>query len=365
MINEETYDEIERYLDDVMTPSEKTAFEFQMYENPDLLKQVNMLRTTRDFLQYEALVKEKTAIRKGEQLYFNTILIRRISLIAIILIAAAVLLWLVPSDHKNTATGGDSTEPENQKSIVTKKKITTSQSSDGTISYTQSTLDTVIGNNVVPYQQKTNPDLVVTSPVEKVYATPDKENRQAPTLIDSVWHCGYILQPVGITEASCSDKNTGSITLTAVHAVKNDYQSGLGYYSAKPPYQYAFENGKPGAKNMFSFLKAGIYTIEVRDANGCSGKADLVIEEKECVQEVNGIISYAQNTAWEIPAGERTGMLMVYNAGGGLVAEVKVEDQATWNGYDNQSQRLKAGAYYYRFISDNKIIAQGSITILE
>jgi hypothetical protein len=85
--------------------------------------------------------------------------------------------------------------------------------------------------------------------------------------------------PVLVSQTSCSTPN-GSITLNVT--------------GGTAPYQYKLGDGAFGASNTFSELKAGNYTVTIKDASNCTSTVNSTIASQTGVSFANDIAPILQ-----------------------------------------------------------------------
>ena len=85
--------------------------------------------------------------------------------------------------------------------------------------------------------------------------------------------------PVLVSQTSCSTPN-GSITVNAT--------------GGTAPYQYKLGDGAFGTSNIFSNLKAGNYTVTIKDASNCSSTVNGTIASQTGISYANDIAPILQ-----------------------------------------------------------------------
>jgi SprB repeat len=113
------------------------------------------------------------------------------------------------------------------------------------------------------------------------------------------------------------------------------------------PYSYSIENGDNWKlTSSFSSLKAGTYTVIVRDANGClSEKQSIKIEQLDNITPIY-FSTFEKHISCK---GNTDGQIKIYKMGGGVGGpyQTSLDNGKTWNGTD-LFENLEVGHYNVR-----------------
>lgn len=139
--------------------------------------------------------------------------------------------------------------------------------------------------------------------------------------------------------------------------------------SGKAPFEYSID-GKTFAKtDTFGSLKAGAYTLSVRDANGCVYvyPKPIEIRNQECLINTKTIPTVitpngdGQNDTWEVPnlSNFKDCIITVFDRLGGQVFSSVASNSKAWDG-SNDGKELPLGTYYY--VIDFRKVGHSPIT---
>ncbi len=139
--------------------------------------------------------------------------------------------------------------------------------------------------------------------------------------------------------------------------------------SGKAPFEYSID-GKTFAKtDTFGSLKAGTYTLSVKDANGCvyAYPKPIEIRNQECLINTKLVPTVitpngdGQNDTWEVPnlSNFKDCIITVFDRWGGQVFSSVASNSKAWDG-SNNGATLPLGTYYY--VIDLKKVGHSPIT---
>ena len=146
------------------------------------------------------------------------------------------------------------------------------------------------------------------------------------------------------TNIKCKGDSTGSVTV-----------SGSG---GNTPYSYNIGGGTYGSSTTFSNLKAGTYTLGIKDKNGCTKSTTLTISEPSLTlsvvsSSVTNVLCKGSSTGSITVSGSGGTPSYTYNIGGGTY------------GSSNTFSSLSAGTYSIGIKDANGCTSSVSVTITE
>jgi hypothetical protein len=154
---------------------------------------------------------------------------------------------------------------------------------------------------------------------------------------------------------SCKEQSTGSVSIPI-----NNIKGGV------KPYTIQFNGSKPNAKKeLYSYLSAGTYAIEISDSNGCSQQFSKVVSENSC-RKTNYVFAPDKGEIWKINGLDDTPFhITILNISGKTVyTSENIEGTFEWNGFNQQGAYLDAGLYIYILESNAGEKENGQVTIV-
>lgn len=160
-----------------------------------------------------------------------------------------------------------------------------------------------------------------------------------------------------IAENTCKEIPTGSIELSAVAGTE--------------PYTYTW---KDGYTSDTPFLRedvaAGIYSVDVSDANGNTITLNIeILETEECIKVYTGVTPNGDgnNDYWHIENIDKfdNNEVQVYSRWGNLVWEGTNYDNVAirWEGFDKSNQRLPDATYFYVIKGNADVVLRGWVEL--
>lgn len=112
-------------------------------------------------------------------------------------------------------------------------------------------------------------------------------------------------------------------------------------------------------------LYSGNYTLKITDVNGCLGKWNVKLAEKNC-QPVGVSFSPAQGETWTFSGNDRNSYyLSIYNQAGQLIFKSSLLSGAyEWSGINNAGSTVETGFYVYVVEYTNGKKENGQITVI-
>lgn len=151
---------------------------------------------------------------------------------------------------------------------------------------------------------------------------------------------------------SCSDSATGVIYLSG--SIKG----------GKEPYSYLL-NGKEQNTSRIEGVKAGKYSIQVTDVNGCeSEKNEVLVSSKVCPKVIDYKLSPYYDEKMVYPLGNNEeGRVQIYNKDGKTILDKIVSKGEYWDCTIN-GVVVSAGSYSYTLQKTNGKLVTGFISIV-
>lgn len=207
----------------------------------------------------------------------------------------------------------------------------------------------IVANDAV-YDSLISATYVAIKPLEE-YVTNISQEQEKEVEEPIIFPCAT-MQIITQTQPACSEAYDGSITIKEVQ-------------NAKQPLSYALDKNPYSSQSTFQYLAAGIYAIQVKDADECSQTLTVRVEEKFCMEK-HYELSYAYQSYWNIPL-KTNGTVKVLNRMNVVVAEFPLSptEETFWDGRTINNEKLPSGLYAYIIVTVNKETYTGSIRILE
>ena len=359
-ISEEQYELAERYLAGLLSEKELTDFEKMLAENPALKDQTEKIRRVNELMFMEGLKTEIPTIQKAQQQYLFRQQMKQYGkwLGGFLILAAVVsVVWMYARKEKESAVA----------QVVSEKRTNTDDSVIAIVKPETKEIVQPFSSNSSPVVASKEPvqNIVLpedhkTAPEEKnIPSSPDQEYIVNGKIIpkEKVDPCNITITGTFETTATCENKNEGSIRLTSVAGGRKPYLLGL-------------DREKLRKTTVFQFLSEGEYEVTIVDADGCDSKSVVSVPVKSCaVTSKDYVFSYQNTQEFTFPdLSENDLSFHVYNRAAGLEYSVEINNgiPSSWNGYGSNGQKLPIGSYSFRFISsDNKVLQQGTITIVD
>lgn len=129
--------------------------------------------------------------------------------------------------------------------------------------------------------------------------------------------------------------------------------NGLGGTS---PYLYTVNGGFPGKTNIFSGLKAGVYTVLISDSNGCKADTELVLTQPAKIQGDN------YNITHPTCEGYADGAIEMFPKGGTSPFQYSID--GIHFSSNNPILNLKEGTYTVMLQDTNNCIGEVAVTLI-
>lgn len=353
------------YLNNTLEDIKRRDVETLIANNLDLQKEFNDLKTVHELTIMNSLFETEEKLNELDFSQFETTKKKPIwpyglGLIAILL--GSILWYSTKPIEKHTPqlpTPETSTEikkssapalEKNELAQINKvintptiddikvKKISSSQNirKEKTLSKTDTAHQT--------FTTKTN------TPAKTINVNIEEKTKQNEVIEDSDPCTGITITYKINTEASCTDDETGAITLGSPNG-------------GTQPYQYSLNNNTFDSDYYFDNLAAGKYVLSIKDKNNCISKSPITIEEKNCQNENEASAFNPQNGEIFLIPIIGQGQITIFNSSGIIVFQNSVSEGDNWNGTDNSGNVLSTDVYTFVIQSDNET-HQGEVTII-
>ena len=135
------------------------------------------------------------------------------------------------------------------------------------------------------------------------------------------------------TEASCKEKETGSISIISDGAYTYTYQIDI--------------QSKTGSKGLFTNLSAGVYELLVTYDKECTFKKKVSVEEKWCAMNESYSFNPDYNEKWKpIYETGSSGTIIIYDKQGKEMYSLPFgSGNEEWIGNDKQGMAVTVGIY--------------------
>lgn len=353
---DELLDLIDTYLNKGMSEEERIAFEEKIAQDETLADKVNEVRITNEAIYYASLAELKNTIGKNiknikyDEPTFNWKKASYISIASLALLSG-VTAYLVTINSKDELSKPNTTESiEKIKQYTTQEdpvsathqnvidtndlhpkhvseKEATKQSTHIDNTPTQKSI--LPADNSVQHVEQTKtadsenkPQSSIPDATVKKIATPDADSK---IICDKTFKIH--------TEASCKQKETGSISITSDGA-----------------YSYTFHldiRSTSGTKGSFSNISAGVYEIMVTYGKECAYTKKVTVPEKWCTLNDAYSFNPDYNEKW-IPIYENgaSGTFTIFDKSGkDIYSNTFGSGNEEWVGNDRQGVTVPVGVY--------------------
>lgn len=250
--------------------------------------------------------------------------------------------------------GNDAAQKQGQSEFVGKKinKASEFNTKDKNVEIQSNTepLNQVWADTAITENQSTtgneNDRAIVKEPVSNTFAKPEiKTDPCSKTVIKANWS----------TSEACQARNDGRIEID-----ESSIQGG------EAPYKIEFYSGNQKVDiSDLDQLYSGNYTLKVVDVNGCLGKWNIKLSEKNC-QPAGVSFSPAQGETWAFNGNDRNSYyLSIYNQAGQMVFKSGLLSGVyEWSGISNSGSTVETGFYVYVAEYTNGKKENGQITVI-
>lgn len=349
---DEILDTIDNYLNKVMSEEERFAFEERLAQDESLAEKVNEVRLTNEAIYYASLAELKTSIGKDIKniKYKESFNWKKASYISIASLAllSGITTYVVVNNTDTESGKTDSTKinqsvvQENSTSATSKTSIDRNKSyqeqsptkqgkTEPTQTEATSTQHSIVpvDENIVPVEkpkpadpanpiQKNDPDLTIKKTI-----TPETDTKIA---CDKSFKIN--------TEASCKQKETGSIQIISDGAYAYTYQLDI--------------RSTSGSKGTFTNIPAGVHEILVTYGKECAYKKQVSIGEKWCPMNESYSFNPDYNEKWifNYETGASGTFTIFDRSGKDIYSNTFGSGNEEWNGNDRQGIPVPIGVYF-------------------
>jgi len=164
----------------------------------------------------------------------------------------------------------------------------------------------------------------------------------------------------------CSDiKIKGFIDAEKPHFGKSDGQISISNTKGgEAPYRYSIDGKVFQDENNFEGLKAGNYSIFVKDKNACTS---LLTQNYVLQNQMMEFVFNPNESKWDAPIDvDKGGQISIINKSGQLVYlhNFGVSEECVWSGETNLGGLAEPGMYIYKINYSDGGVDQGKITVV-
>lgn len=346
---------IDTYLSKGMSEEERFAFEERLAVDEALAAKVNEIRLTNQAIYYASLAELKNTIGKDIKniKYKEPFNWKKASFISVASLAliSGITIYLITGNNNVESSKRDTTKKiqETKKNTVEKNNVSSTQ--DKTINnkgynqehpLTKDMEDSISGGITSPEKLYVPTDNSIKhpeqiKPIEQENTVPSNTSDATPKQITTPVTDNKIACDKSFkinTEASCKQKETGSITIISDGA-----------------YSYMFQidiRSITGSKGMFTNMSEGVYDILVTYGKECTYKKQVSIGEKWCAMNESYSFNPDYNEKWvfSYEAGASGTFTIFDKSGKDIYRNTFGSGNEEWNGNDRQGIPVPVGVYF-------------------
>jgi len=346
---------IDAYLDNGMSEEERFAFEEKIAQDETLAAKVTEVRLTNEAIYYGSLAELKNTIGKDIKniKYKETFNWKKASYISIasLVLLSGVTTYLFTTDNKDESEKSNTTKPieENQHSSKQDNSSVTEENTDNKKKVHQEySLETEGKTNATKTDITSAPESITpteyslksveeTKPADSGNKTQthnsDVTDKTIPTPeVAPKINCDKSFKIN--TEASCKQKETGSIIITSDGAYSYTYHLDI--------------RSTSGSKGTFTNIPAGSYEILVTYGKECTYKKQVSIAEKWCAMNESYSFNPDYNEKWifNYETGASGTFTIFDKSGKDIYGNTFGTGNEEWNGNDRQGIPVPVGIYF-------------------
>lgn len=348
---------IELYLKNKLSDSEKQSLESQLSQNDELKNLFEKHRLVHILVEERKLSEIKKLANEVHQESQRNIKIVRIGIgVGIIAMLIAVVYF---AQKQASSDYGDFKEKIELDSVKVDKSLnqeviinTPNKKNLAVLKINQSQVVKERNDSVVVESSHRNSDISTsvgkdsTKDIDVTHLTPQASE------VEQIDPCTLTQLHIQLFATStCPLEKGGSITISSV-------------IGGKPPYVTHIYDFDGQEYRHASELPKGVYTVLVKDANSCEIRQSVEVKQKNCPLDV--AFSPLQGERWEIPSFGKAGALSIVDKGGNVYFSANIQKGVIeyWDGKSNLST-IKTGYYLYYIKFEDGTLQKGSITIAE
>lgn len=363
----ETYQQIDQYLNGLLSGEELHAFEQKCATDASFAEEVDLFRITNQVVLganfddvRQQMTKDISSIDSKNKLTKKWLLGLAIGVVGVSIIGTVLTV-------KNESPVSVENSLTKDSSVSTTNPVKNT-SQDTSIEQTTVGLEksSPSKNKSVPIDsQQTSSSISVAEPkesnivqskstleVQKVAVVEPNESKEKSVLENP---CKEISLSATITsKPSCTNNQTGSIhiPITSIHG-------------GKQPYSIQFESNKPSQKETYNYLATGSYTLLIRDANNCFNTFTQEVVEVNC-RKTSYVFAPDKGQTWTLDAlNDQEFSIRLLNVSGKEVYKSEhIQNTFEWNGLSQQGAYLDAGLYIYILETVSGEKENGQVTIV-
>lgn len=346
---------IENYLDGGMSEQERFGFEEKIAQNKALANKVAEARAVNEAIYYASLAEFKDTISKDlKNIKYNEPAnwkkIGTISAISIAIVAFVATYFISTNTFfvstNKVETKNNDISPE-RFSIQERESASSEDTTIKVIDSKESQIKKESGDPLhikdLNKQNPVNADTLLTKSVMEYTNTPLENKTQSnqsestakkvetPVLNENKILCDKSFKIN--TQASCKDKETGSILIVSDGAYAYTYQIDI--------------QSKTGSKGLFPNLSSGVYDLAVTYGKECTYNKKVTIGEKWCAMNEAYSFNPDYNEKWKpIYESGTSGTILIYDKQGKEIYNLPFgSGNEEWIGNDKQGMAAAVGVY--------------------
>lgn len=376
MMDEARMEKIDRYLNNQMTVIERTEFEERLALDPDLVKDMQMVKQANELLQISGLQHDADVIKSWQPPKRNwyRYLFPGIGLVLVVALLITLLYFFKadPNESKiSNYTDEIESIPETREvepEPVFKDSINESKSvgldplvpvdvnkpQDSIVSQKEDKKNP--GNDSLAAKISTlksdNTQVETSSIVQKEKIVPPKVSYSDSSGYSiAVFNCSAIKLTSEINvENTCIGKNEGKVHLNKVSG-------------GSSPYSFSLDSLSFSQTSSFEGLSLGQYVLYIKDSNGCTFRKPFDILEKDC-RKNDFAFSPETGQKFVFPLFEgESGFIKIMSETGEIMHQAAIQYGSTWDGISIKGKVAPVNSYPYIIRLNNGRVIDGTVTV--
>jgi hypothetical protein len=348
---DELLDTIDNYLNRVMSEEERFAFEERLALDETLSAKVNEVRLTNEAIYYASLAELKNTIGKDIKNIkykpsFNWKKASYISIASLVLLSG-ITTYVFVNNTDNKPVKQDRVKNKQRAIQGNNGSVTSEKAVDAKKSYQQQplTIPGKIDSTQKDVPSKQNLILPADNNVQQVEKIKPADSGNTLQKNDSDQGIKNIVPPETDTkiacdklfkintEASCKQKETGSIHIISDGAYSYTYQVDI--------------QSTSGSKGTFTNMPSGVHEILVTYGKECIYKKKVSIAEKWCAMNESYSFNPDYNEKWILnyETGASGTFTIFDKSGKDIYSNTFGSGNEEWNGTSNQGTTVPVGIY--------------------